>query len=445
MLGMYTLAYAGFWVTNRLASSGPMTIGEACIRFLGCLRYGVVTATVICGTLVGVAAALTAREDITVAKLVSNLDEAMPLSGNGFANLIMRDEYLWAQTASRTGAPDGLAQKASPRSLVAALRDPMDRFSTVIPEAVMTAYDAGIDFGSGFELADDGSGWIVTYVHPETPAGQAGVRRGWRLLEVAPGGVVDASASTISSAHLFQDEAGEQRRLVLPSSWGRVSMVNSRVSEVEGKRIGYLFLRNFSEVAKDDLRKSFAEFKSTEIDELILDLRYNPGGRVSISVLVASLIAGDRVDGKVFQREFYNEKYADLNGTQVFSSQPESLSLTRVFVLTTADTCSASEAVINGLAPYLEVVTIGGRTCGKPIGSVSKSFQGLTYAVISFRLENSRGEGGYFNGISPTCDVAENFRAELGGAGDPLVDAALGYMRDARCPEPGSARHAVTG
>jgi hypothetical protein len=100
-----------------------------------------------------------------------------------------------------------------------------------------------------------------------------------------------------------------------------------------------------------------------------------------------------------------------------------------VFVLTTAETCSASEALVNGLRGFIEVVTIGARTCGKPVGYSPVDFRGFTYAVISFYVENRDGAGRYFDGLPPTCPVQEDFSAELGSPEDPLMRAALGYIR----------------
>ena len=79
------------------------------------------------------------------------------------------------------------------------------------------------------------------------------------------------------------------------------------------------------------------------------------------------------------------------------------------------------------------MVTVGERTCGKPVGFVVKTFRDTAYAVVSFRVENSRGEGDYTNGLEPTCHVAEDFGAPLGSQGDPLVDGALAYLRDGIC------------
>jgi carboxyl-terminal processing protease len=442
MLGMFTLAYAGFWVTNRLASSGPMTIGEACIRFLGGLRYGVVTATVICGTLVGMAAALTARADITVAGLVSILDEAMPLSGNGFANLIMRDEYLWADNVSRPPDLQSVAGAEGPIAMIRRLRfSDSDRWSGSAAASIYQAHDIGLRFGFGFEFASDEPGDVVAYVHSDSPADQAGVRRGWRWLE-ASSDVRNSSAS--GYVQIFEDTTGKQRRLEMPVGWQKVPLVTSRVTESHGRRVGYLLLWQFTDSVSEELDQHFAKFRQQGIEELIVDLRYNPGGSLSTAARLAALIAGDLADGVVFERLRHNARYSDLDRAYRLQSRPESLSMRRVFVLTTSGSCSASESVINGLAPHIEVVTIGGRTCGKPVGSTPKSFHGVTYSVISFRGENSRGDGDYFGGIAPKCHVAEDFHSELGVEGDPLVDAALGYMRDARCPEPGSARYAVT-
>jgi carboxyl-terminal processing protease len=153
---------------------------------------------------------------------------------------------------------------------------------------------------------------------------------------------------------------------------------------------------------------------------------------------VASAIAGRRADGRTFVRMVHNERHRDSDQEQVFSA-PEwgGLGLVRLFVITSAETCSAAEALVHGLAPHIEVVAIGGRTCGKPVGFHVVRYGDRSYWVVTFKDLNARGEGDYYTGLAPTCPAdAEEAIHPLGNPADAALHAALQYIRTGRCPPP---------
>jgi carboxyl-terminal processing protease len=171
------------------------------------------------------------------------------------------------------------------------------------------------------------------------------------------------------------------------------------------------------------------------------------------------MIAGPTATaGKAFQRQAFNDKHPTVNPvtgeplavegfldrTQGYSlafDQPlPSLGLSRVFVLTSLLTCSASEALINGLAGAgVEVIQIGTRTCGKPYGFYPTDNCGTTYFAIQFQVGSERGAGDYGDGFQPGvalpgCIVADDFDRALGDPDEALVAAALAYRADRSCP-----------
>jgi C-terminal processing protease CtpA/Prc len=152
---------------------------------------------------------------------------------------------------------------------------------------------------------------------------------------------------------------------------------------------------------------------------------------------VASVIAGRRVDGRTFLRMVYNDRHRDSDQEQVFGAPVwGGLGLGRVFVITSAETCSASEALVQGLAPHVEVVTIGGTTCGKPVGFQVVRYGDTSYWVVTFKDLNARGEGDYFAGLAPTCPAADDALHPLGDPRDPAFAAALRYAASGRCAPP---------
>ncbi len=114
------------------------------------------------------------------------------------------------------------------------------------------------------------------------------------------------------------------------------------------------------------------------------------------------------------------------------------LNLARVWVLSSADTCSASEAVVNGLRGVdVQVNIIGGTTCGKPYGFTAKDNCGISYFPIEFQGVNAKGFGDYANGFTPTCQVADDFGHELGDSAEGMLAAALSHRNTGQCPSAG--------
>ncbi len=215
----------------------------------------------------------------------------------------------------------------------------------------------------------------------------------------------------------------------------------NKILTYDTHKIGYLMYNGFYGEYDNNLNTTFGQFRAEGVTDLVLDLRYNSGGSVKSAAYLASMITG-QFNGQVFAKQQWNAKIEDyfndndpeqlinrfsntINGTAI-----NSLNLTKVYVLTTGSTASASELVINGLKPYIEVIQIGDVTVGKNVGSVtlydSPSFgkQGRSnrhkYAMqpICFKIVNSAGFGEYQNGISPPTPQAENL-GDLGILGEP--------------------------
>lgn len=143
----------------------------------------------------------------------------------------------------------------------------------------------------------------------------------------------------------------------------------SSVLEVGGENVGYLMYNGFIGGSENTLNDVFANFKTSNVQQLVLDLRYNPGGSVATTTFLASMITG-QFTGQVFEKLIYNENLQELNFDYLFANSINgaainSLNLNKVYVLTTDRSASASEGLINGLLPYIEVIQIGTETTGK--------------------------------------------------------------------------------
>lgn len=225
------------------------------------------------------------------------------------------------------------------------------------------------------------------------------------------------------------------------------------VYTVGTKKIGYLVYNQFLTTFESQLNQAFLDFKNENVTHLVLDLRYNPGGSVSTAVRLASMVTG-QFNNSVFSKQKWNSKimnYYGVNSENFINrftgvlgngSGINSLNLTKVYVITTKGSASASELLINGLKPYVSVVQIGETTNGKNVGSIllydSETYSKVNintshkYAMlpITFKIENSQGFSDYGNGINPQFTKAED-KGNMGIIGDlnePLLAEAINII-----------------
>ena len=191
-------------------------------------------------------------------------------------------------------------------------------------------------------------------------------------------------------------------------------------------------------------------FQAAGVSDVVVDLRYNGGGYLYIASELAYMLGGTRIaSGATFEKLIYNDKHQEKNSTIGFpmtSTAGQSLptlSLPRVLIITAPGTCSASESVINGLTPFINVIRIGGTTCGKPYGFVQANNCGDAFFAIQFQGVNNVGFGDYTNGFAPTCTVADDFTHPLGDPTEGRLSAALSYSATGSCPASSLAPNAL--
>jgi hypothetical protein len=242
----------------------------------------------------------------------------------------------------------------------------------------------------------------------------------------------------------------------------RMSVINTASGDV-----GYALINTFSPFLSElDIAEAMAAFSAQGVDDLVLDLRYNGGGLLAVSSQLSYMVAGAaRTNGRTFEHLEFNAAAGNLNpvtgqvnaptpffstglGFTLGNGEPLStLNLPRVYVLATGATCSASESVINSLRGIgVEVVLIGGRTCGKPYGFYPTDNCGETYYSIQFRGVNDVGFGDYADGFvpnnssapfgvrTPGCAMPDDFTHELGDENEAMLAAALQYRATGSCP-----------
>jgi len=220
---------------------------------------------------------------------------------------------------------------------------------------------------------------------------------------------------------------------VTKSTYSLQTVLDASVMDTMGVMTGYLNFYQFLDTSSQELRQAFETFETAGISELVLDLRFNGGGRIAIANELASYIIGPNHSGNVFTHFAFNDRYSDQNQSLNFFSMDNSLELDRVFVLQSNNTCSASELVINGLRPFVDVITVGSRTCGKPYATSPSIACGKVSNVLEIELLNAAGVGGYYDGISADCPATEDLSVALGSTAEPLLAAALSYIETGTC------------
>lgn len=279
--------------------------------------------------------------------------------------------------------------------------NPVDRFSWIVDDYeelensfAGTSTSTGMDYGwtrncSGCSEVS----LYVRYIIPGTPAEEAGIERGMVFTEVDGQQITDSNYRDILNKDSFTLTRGRIENGDIVSTDETIDVYKTTVNEnpvliaktfdVDGTKVGYLMYNSFTFDYSGDLNDAFGQFKADNVTELILDLRYNGGGRVDTAIDLASMITG-QFDEDPFVKFQYNEYLQNLyesRGSNLTykmdnivqwkdnSAPTNSLNLNRLYVIATGSSASASELVMNGLEPFIDVVHIGTTTVGKVQGS----------------------------------------------------------------------------
>ena len=354
-------------------------------------------------------------------------------------------------------------------------------FTYATPEWVALS-TSGDSVGFGFQVAlvaiTPPRKAVVAYSEPSSPASNNKLTRGAQILAINGVDVVSGDAASLNEG-LFSPVAGKKYTFQVLDSGSTSTRTfdmtattvtstpvqNVRTLAAPYTDVGYLQFNDHIATSESQLISAVSQLKAANggagIADLVLDLRYNGGGLLSIASELAYMIAGEAATrGKVFEKLSFNDKNpfgatdADATTpfykvTQGFStargvSLPQ-LNLPRVFVLTGGGTCSASEAIMNGLTGIgVEVIQIGNTTCGKPYGFIPQDNCSVTYFTVQFKGVNQAGFGDYADGFAPSnkanqanllagCVVADDFTKLLGDPSEARLAAALQYRSNKTC------------
>lgn len=350
---------------------------------------------------------------------------------------VMKSYYLWYNQIPEVDT----SLYPTPVELMNALRvNPPDKWSYVTTRTELEAYYnqgayVGFGFGSGFDA--DGN-LILSFVFKNSPLYANGINRGWQIVSIdgqtpTPenySSLIGPSEAGVSKTFVFKSPEGTTHQYTFTKAAITMNTVlMDTVYTFDTKKVGYFVLESFISTTKNELTSTFAKFKAKGISELIVDLRYNGGGQVDVSNYLANLIGGSVAYGKIYSKSYHNDKLSAQNSYLLFSSVDNSLPLNKVTFITTKGSASASELVINGLKPFLNVTLVGERTHGKPVGMYTFTFRDPSidwaFVPVCFTMRNANNEGDYYDGIPVNIAAADDITLPFGDVNEASLNAAL--------------------
>lgn len=393
---------------------------------------------------------------------------------NQWIETTMRNYYLWYEDIPEKAK---LNYYSTPETFFQSLLSTNDgktrngiqyHYSTI--EKKKSATTTRSYFGEEPSLGFEFQNWIIgtryatniLYVLPGSPAEKQGLKRGdWihKINGVSVGNqnvsdLLGGKTVVLTVSDHYSNVNNTHTVELVPAMVEDNPVFLTRVYEDEStgnKKVGYMVYNHFTsgpggdndETYNNELRQRFAEFKAQGVEEFVLDLRYNGGGLVTSAQLLAELLAPESALGNTFCYLKYND-IQSRTITYELDRKEENLNLSRLFVLTTSRTASASEAVINGLRPYYDVYLLGEKTEGKNVGSVTLTNDKYDYDLhpIVCRIFNANNLSEYAGGFptdwEPRDDV--DYRpiinhVELGDKeNDKLLKAAIYWIRTGYAP-----------
>lgn len=380
-----------------------------------------------------------------------------------------------------------LNQYTTPESLFNSLiyqTDVVDRFSWFIEDYIeqeQAFQGITTSFGLRFEgVQINTEGDVIIYVRhvaDNSPASNANINRG-DIINSINGTVLTTTTYNAAINGLYQDQvtlsfvsesdgtltAIEDKSITAAVVSENPVFLTKVLADIDGKKVGYILYNGFRSSYNDELNEAFGFLKGQNIDELVLDLRLNGGGSVETSAYLASMIYENAGTGR-FAELIFNSKQQDendyynfTNTLNVYNSNSEKTgtqsinrlsTINQIYILTSGNTASASEMIINGLTPYIPVKLIGSTTYGKNVGSITlydspdSDFLNRNTAnsshlnamqPIVFEISNKNGESDYADGFEPNiAEVNEydfwNNTLPFGDENEAVLKAALDDIR----------------
>lgn len=360
-----------------------------------------------------------------------------------------RDIYLWYDkipssfNARSYNDQDAIMKAIRPYSIEPGFSAPVDRWSFAVSKAEWDDVSGGVakDFGLNafFYSAND---LRVRMVEPNSPAGIAGIKRGWRFTKVnGSTNITSANADALVNAiygsnntsFTFLKPDGNSVDITLTSaSYNSKPLLVDSVYTIGAKKIGYMVYNSFlgdKAETRSGYQRIINRFVGAGVDDVIIDLRYNGGGYVDLQQTLADYLVPTAGNGGIMMMSKFNDKYSEENETVKFAKKG-TLNLSRIFFIVSNATASASELLINNLKPYIADVKIIGpsKSYGKPVGYFPIPVGDDYIFPVSFRTVNKNNEGNYFDGFALSNQAPDGLNKDLGDIEESCLASALKYI-----------------
>lgn len=373
---------------------------------------------------------------------------------------LFQKNYLWYQELPALSLEQ--EKYCNLQTLIDDLRKkPQDRFSYIQnADTYQTYFEEGTYQGFGFGAQRlENQQLRVLFVYDDSAAGRALIQRGDVITHLQGAEVsalskaeVDQKFAEASAAKQLsltvQSQTTGTRELTLALGLVKINTVlDSRViTSEQGAKVAYLAFKAFITPSVSELQQAFAELAPQNPTEMVLDMRYNGGGRIDVAGKLAGWVAADRAGGQTLTTLRHNNKLSQLDESFDITAPPDGQGLSglqRLYVLASEETCSASELIVNGLRPFMPVVLVGEKTCGKPFGSYPLKMQAknttggavnFSVSPLMFSLVNSQEQGDYADGLPVQCEVADAVAHDFGDPNEVLLKTALAYIDSDACP-----------
>ncbi len=357
----------------------------------------------------------------------------------------MNEYYLWYNlmpVVVETNYPD-------PYSLLNAMEyKTLDRWSFVQTYQEYIDETTGTFVGHGISMGLDQSDQVrIAEIYNNSPLYSKGVRRGWIVKqlngtdlapiflsgnETAYDQLIGPASTSVTNTFLFETPQGIDSTISsTKATFTLNTVIVADTLHLKSGITGHLVFDQFIPPSVQELQNAFTYFSQNNITDLIVDLRYNGGGDLNVLTNMASYVAGQANFNSPFLRLTFNDKNTEYNETYNFVTVPSPQTLSRIVVITTRGTASASEDFINGLTPILNVTTIGDTTNGKPVGMIGLQYNtDYMFWPIAFSLVNSDGVGDFYKGFPPAKYVPDDITHDWSDRNEACLKEAIYYLEN---------------